>query len=68
MPFMLGWEGARGHMVATRRETYAAAEATTAATGSEAPQLARRPRQRGSRHPLGGTNALEKRSRANRSR
>ena len=31
-------------------------------------QLARRPRQRGSRRSLGGTNALEKRSRANRSR
>ena len=69
------WLGARGHnahalghMGATRRGTYAATEPATAATGSEAPQLARRPRQRGSRRSLGGTNALEKRSRANRSR
>ena len=63
------WLGARGHnahalghMGATRRGTYAATEPATAATGSEAPQLARRPRQRGCRRSLGGTNALEKRS------
>ena len=59
---------ARGHMGTPRRGTAYATELATAATGfSEAPELAWRPRRRGSRRPLGGTEALEKRSRAGRS-